>query len=194
MKAGIVLILWLPIFCFKLVSGQATDYLHVPGPIVFEKTMYGLAWTIHPEANFYKQEYVAKGDSVTRFKNMILLDFRCDAKIKDMVDEKVAELKKLKKNNPVVNYQVMENKGEYMLDFLLSENSADGQKINMVERNVYRYKSINKAGQKGVLLFGVSNRFYGDESDKFFSEFKDKRYYLINAVGAFDMPEIKPVK
>ena len=40
-------------------SGQSnkkvTDFLKVPGPIVFDKKSYNLAWTSHPAANFYKQ-------------------------------------------------------------------------------------------------------------------------------------------
>ncbi len=52
-------------------------------------------------------------------------------------------------------------------------------------------KSItDKNGQKAVVLFGVSERAYGDDIDKFFPALKAHRYDLINAVGAFSIPEI----
>ena len=37
------------------------DYLHVPGPVVFDKSSYSLAWSSHPSAIYYKQEYVPAG-------------------------------------------------------------------------------------------------------------------------------------
>ena len=51
-----------------------------------------------------------------------------------------------------------------------------------------------KNGQKAVLLFGVSDRAYGNDIDNFFSNLKEHRYDLINAVGAFDIPEITIAK
>ena len=91
----------------------------------------------------------------------------------DVVATKNAELKKMKASNPVVNYETFEKDGEVMLDFLVSENTPDGKYLSIVERNVYRYKSVvDKNGQKGVLLFGVSERAYGDDIDKFFPNLK----------------------
>ena len=88
-----------------------------------------------------------------------------DSKPADLVNAKIAELKILKETNPVVNYETFQKNGEYMLDFLISENASDG-KINILERNVYRYKSgVDKTGKKYVMLFGVSERSYGSESD-----------------------------
>jgi hypothetical protein len=174
----------------------ARDYLSVPGPLRFNKISYNLVWTSHPAAYFYKQEYIAAGDNVEKFKTLILLDFVTGrSAIKDVVDSKIAELKKLKETNPVVNYEIFENKGEYMLDFLLSENTPDGKVISIVERNVYRYKTVvDKSGEKGVLLFGVSERSYGDDIDKFFASLKLHKKDLLNAVAAFEIPVITIVK
>ncbi|MEO6637530.1 MAG: hypothetical protein ABIN25_04595, partial [Ginsengibacter sp.] len=81
--------------------------------------------------------------------------------------------------------------GEYLIDFLLSANGADGS-MNIVERNVYRYKSFtDKAGKAGVQLFGVSTRSYGADIDKFFAALKANRKDLINKVAQFKLPEIK---
>jgi len=78
-----------------------------------------------------------------------------------------------------------------MLDFLLSQDTPDGKYVSIVERNVYRYKDVtDKNGQKAILLFGVSERAYGDDINKFFSNLKAHRFDLINAVGTFEIPTI----
>ncbi|MGY0036080.1 hypothetical protein [Pedobacter sp. NJ-S-72] len=56
-------------------TGQTfRDYLNLSGPLVFDHASYHLSWTSHPADNFYKQEYIAKGDHVEKFKTMILVD------------------------------------------------------------------------------------------------------------------------
>ena len=180
--------------------GQATktviNYLRVAGPISFEKDSYNLAWTSHPADNYYKQEYLAQGDTLEKFKRLILIDVLVGkTKIKDLVATKIAELNKIKASNPIVQYQTFEKGDEIMLDFLLSENTPDGKLVSTIERNVYRYKNITgKNGQKAVLLFGVSNRAYGNDIDDFLLNLKDNRHDLLNAVGAFDLPEITIAK
>ncbi len=175
---------------------KSTEYLGVAGPISFDKVSYNLAWTSHPADNYYKQEYLAKGDTIEKFKKLIMLEIITGkTKLKDIVATKVAELKKMKVSNPVINYETFEKDGEVMLDFIISENTPDGKLVSILERNVYRYKSVvDKSGQKGVLLFGVSDRHYGNDIDNFFATFKSKRFDLINLVGAFDIPEISIAK
>lgn len=183
---------------FLLISvytfGQAPvkDYFNVPH-IKFNKETYNLAWTSHPTDIYYKHEYLLPGDTFPKFKTMLLLEMITGIKLKDVIGTKVAELKKLKETNPVVNYEILDNSklGEYMLDFLISENSADGKYVLMVERNVYRYKTFkDKDGNKGVILFGISMRHYGDEGDKFFATLKATRDEMLNMVGTFDIPGI----
>jgi len=173
-------------------TAKPTEYLGVAGQISFDKISYNLAWTSHPTANYYKQEYLAKGDTIGKFKKLVLLEIITGkTKLKDVVAAKVTELKKMKASNPVVSYETFEKDGEIMLDFLVSENTPDGKYLSIVERNVYRYKSVvDKNGQKGVLLFGVSERAYGDDIDKFFPNLKAHRFDLINLVGGFETPEI----
>ena len=187
----VLLGLLLTTFSFGQIT-KPTEYLGVAGQISFDKTSYNLAWTSHPTDNYYKQEYLAKGDTIEKFKKLILLDVLTGkTKLKDVVATKIAELKKMKASNPVVNYETFEKDGEVMLDFLVSENTQDGKYLSIVERNVYRYKSlVDKNGQKCILLFGVSERAYGDDIDKFFSNLKAHRFDLLNLCGAFDLPEI----
>lgn len=177
-------------------TAKPTEYLGVVGPISFDKVSYNLAWTSHPADNYYKQEYLAKGDTIEKFKKLIMLEIITGkTKVKDIVATKVVELKKMKVSNPVITYETFEKEGEVMLDFIVSENTPDGKLVSILERNVYRYKSVvDKSGQKGVLLFGVSDRHYGNDIDNFFATFKSKRFDLINLVGAFDIPEISIAK
>lgn len=172
----------------------ATDYLHVPGPIVFDNKAFSLSWSSHPATNFYKQEYLVKGDNPDQFKTMLLTDVVTGGSAtKVVVDKKLADLKKMKEANPVVNYEVISNPktGEYMIDFLLSANDANGN-MKIVERNVYRYRAFtDKAGQTGVQLFGVSTRSYGADINKFLVALKANRKVMVNKVAKFKLPEVK---
>lgn len=173
---------------------KATDYLNVPGPIVFDKQPYSLSWSAHPAADFYKQEYLVKGVNPDKFKMMMLVDvITGESDLKKVTGAKLEELKKMKLQNPVVNYEIIQNPktGEYIIDFLLSANAADGS-MSIVERNVYRYKIFtDKAGKQGILLFGVSTRAYGPDIDKFFTSLKSNRADLVKKVSQFNMPQIK---
>lgn len=114
-----------------------------------------------------------------------------ETKAADLAKAKVAELKQMKETNPMVNYEVFQKNGEIIVDFLLSERSADGKKINILERNVYRYKDITeKNGQKGVMLFGASERSYGNDVDAFLASLKKTKSVLTNAVASFVNPAI----
>jgi hypothetical protein len=178
-------------------SKTVTDYLKVPGPVTFDNKSYKLSWSSHPTADFYKQEYLPAGESADGFKSMILLDVLTgNLNVKDIVAGKVAELKKMKEANPVINYEIFDNSksGEYMLDFLLTANGVDG-KINIAERNVYRYTSFtDAAGKKGVLLFGVSVRSYGKDITTFLTNLKKNKKDLVDKTAQFKMPAVNVSK
>ena len=185
------------LFCSTVSRAQSTkDNLNVPGPIVVDNQAHHLVWTSHPSIAFYKQEYILKGENVEKFKTMVLLDLSLGkTSIKDIVTAKISELKKMKETNPIVNYEIFQKNGEYLLDFLLSANTADGRSMSIVERNVYRYKSItDKSGKKGVLLFAVSTRAYGNDIDKFLVDLKPTKQRLLNEVAQFAIPQITVLK
>lgn len=190
----LIAVMFLSTVAYSQANKSATDYLNIPGPVVFESRPFGLSWTSHPGANFYKQEYLPKTESANQYKTMILVDVVTgDASIKNVVAAKLTELKQMKAGNPMVNYEVINNAatGEYMIDFLLTANAADGKTISIIERNVYRYKTFtNKIGQKGVLLFGVSTRTYGADVTPFLTSLKATRKELVRKVSAFQMPDI----
>jgi hypothetical protein len=175
---------------------KPVDKLNVPGPITINKKSYVLTWTSHPAADFYKQEYIPAGDDVNKFRSMVLVDvIMGGSNLKGIVDAKMAELKKMRETNPLVNYEVFLKNGEYLLDFILSANSADGKTIDIVERNVYRYKLFtDKSGKKGVLLFGVSVRSYGNDIDNFLKALKANKPTLLDEVAQFNMPAVSVSK
>ncbi|AZA82663.1 hypothetical protein C1637_20575 [Chryseobacterium lactis] len=188
-----VLILFLigPIFPLQAQS-KVNDYLHIPGPLQLAQKTYNLAWSSHPNENYFKQEYVSSDENINKYNSMVLIDFvKGDFTITDIVDQKVSELEKMKKINPIVNYQVLENNGEYILDFLISENSQDGKDILIAERNVYRYKAITKNNNKGILLFAVSERGYKENMDQFLNNLKKNPSKLIETVGNYQLPDIE---
>lgn len=175
-------------------KSKATDYLNVAGPVNFDKKAFFLDWSSNPVANFYKQEYLAKNEITGQYNTMLLIDAVVSNKtVAAVAAEKIEELKKLKINNPMVNYESFNNPttGEYMIDFLLSANTADGKQLSIVERNVYRYKAFtDKSGKKGVLLFGVSKRSYGNNINSFLTALKTNKSELVTQVSKFTLPEI----
>lgn len=173
-------------------NNEHKDFLNAGKTILFDNVKYNLAWTSHPSANYYKQEYLSEKDTLEKFKKLILLDVITGKnRLKEVVDSKVAELKKLKETDPMVNYEVFGKDGEIMLDFLLSKSRPDTNDPDIVERNVYRYKTLTDSnGEEGVLMFGVSERVYGDDIDNFLITLKENRFDLPDAVGAFVIPEV----
>lgn len=167
------------------------NYLNVNGPIVFNSGTYEFVWSAHPSPVYYKHEYLKKGETVQKFNSMVMVEVLTGtATPKDLVANKVAELKTMQSTNPYVQFETFFNKDsqEYILDFLVTANSADNKVINIAERNVYRYKVYSENGKKGVLLFAVSTRSYGDNVTKFLQSMKGTRMDLINKVKAFAIP------
>ena len=185
--------LFMSAVAFAQSNKMAVDYLQVPGPITFDSKLYQLNWSTHPAANFYKQEYIVKGDNADKYNAMILVDaVTGNTVIKNVVAAKVAELKKMKEANPVINYEVIDNPktGEYLLDFLVTANAPNGT-ITIVERNVYRYKTYTgKGGNKGVLLFGISTRAYGAAVNGFMTALQTNRKDLMNKVAQFNISQL----
>lgn len=187
----LILLLTIPLF-YVNAQNTVNDYLNISGPIKLNQKEYKLIWSSHPNENYFKQEYISSNENINRYNSMVLIDFvKGDFNIKDVVDQKVAELQEMKKNNPVINYQIFENKEEYILDFLISENSKNGKEILIAERNIYRYKIISNEKNKGVLLFALSERGYPENMDSFFNNLKSNTSKLIEAVGNYKLADIE---
>ena len=192
MKRRLVLFLMF-IAQFVMAQNKVEDYLHLGSKYRFDNKDYELVWSSHPASNFYKQEYILPNENVEKYKRLILIDFiEGDLAPKDVLSGLVNSLENSKKQNPVINYKVYEKNNEYMIDFIMSENSQDGKEVLILERNVYRYFRINTPKRKGILLFGVSDRAYTKkEMDNMFSVLKNKKLDLVNKVIQIEVPKIK---
>jgi len=178
---------------FVMAQNKVEDYLHLGSKYRFDNKDYELVWSSHPASNFYKQEYILPNENVEKYKRLILIDFiEGDLNPKDVLSGLANSLENSKKQNPVINYKVYEKNNDYMIDFIMSENSQDGKEVLILERNVYRYFRINTPKRKGVLLFGVSDRAYTKkEMDNMFSVLKNKKLDLVNKVIQIEVPKIK---
>ena len=178
---------------FFMAQKKVEDYLHLGDKYRFDNKDYKLVWSSHPMDNFYKQEYILPNENVDQYTRMILIDFlEGDLHPKDVLSGLVNSLENSKKQNPVINYKVYEKNNDYMIDFIMSENSQDGKDVLILERNVYRYFRINTPKRKGILLFGVSDRAYTKkEMDNMFSVLKNKKLDLVNKVIQIEVPKIK---
>ena len=192
MKRRLVLFLMFMVQFF-MAQKKVEDYLHLGDKYRFDNKDYELVWSSHPASNFYKQEYILPNENVEKYKRLILIDFiEGDLNPKDVLSGLANSLENSKKQNPVINYKVYEKNNEYMIDFIMSENSQDGKEVLILERNVYRYFRINTPKRKGVLLFGVSDRAYTKkEMDNMFSVLKNKKLDLVNKIIQIEVPKIK---
>lgn len=192
MKKRLVLFLMF-IAQFVMAQNKVEDYLHLGDKYRFDNKDYELVWSSHPASNFYKQEYILPNENVEKYKRLILIDFiEGDLDPKDVLSGLANSLENSKKQNPVINYKVYEKNNEYMIDFIMSENSQDGKDVLILERNVYRYFRINTPKRKGILLFGVSDRAYTKkEMDNMFSVLKNNKFELVNKVAKIEVPKIK---
>ena len=192
MKKRLVLFLMF-IAQFVMAQNKVEDYLHLGSKYRFDNKDYELVWSSHPASNFYKQEYILPNENIEKYKRLILIDFiEGDLDPKDVLSGLANSLENSKKQNPVINYKVYEKNNEYMIDFIMSENSQDGKDVLILERNVYRYFRINTPKRKGILLFGVSDRAYTKkEMDNMFSVLKNNKFELVNKVAKIEVPKIK---
>jgi len=171
-------------------SPKVKDYFSVPGPLEFNKQSYRLSWSTHPNATYYKQEYLTTGQTSDKFTSMILLEVATgDFALADLVKSKTAELDQRKKTDLTTNYAVIQNPttGEYLLDFVISQGTGAA---SIVEWNVYRYVKV-KGSTKGVQLMGYSKRAYGDAGTAFLKQLKTARTADINTMATYKVPEVK---
>ena len=169
-----------------------TDYLHVPGPISFNQQEHLLAWSSHPTDNYYKHEYLPKGQNPERYQQMIMLEVALgDIVPLDIANAKANEIEGRKGTDALAGFTLAENKrtGEILLEFMLSEGTGDAA---IVEWNCYRYKSYaGPSGQKGIMLFALSKRGYGAEGKTFAADCNANGEQYMSEFQSVAFPEIK---
>jgi hypothetical protein len=192
LKAGVLGFFALAFLMNTEAKAQVQDYLQVPGPVIFHKQKFNLAWSSHPNDTYYKHEYVKAGEKVESYKEMVMLEFlEGNLTPKEVAANKVKELENRKNTDPLVNYDVINSPDgkEYIVDFIMSTGPADASEI--VEWNAYRYKQVQeKSGKTGLLLMAISRRAYGNESTGFLKDLKTMRPQYREELSSYKLPEI----
>ena len=173
MKAIIILITSM-LCCLGVSAQTVTEYFDVGNPIKYCGTKYSLVWSARPQENYYVQEYLPKGESLEHYNQMFTVSVIFgDITPLEAVQAKIAELEQRKKTDPVTNYLVAENNGEYILEFIVGD-SSDG-KMNIVEVDVHYYKQMTINGRNESVLSFYSGRAYGDDIMQFIQSIPQKR-------------------
>ena len=167
------------------------NYFNIAEEQSFNGLNYKLSWSSHPADNYYKQEYLPAGETSEHFDHMLVMDFVItEASASQLAQQKKAELEKLKPSDPIINYALYVKEGEIILDFILSDSSSGN--LNIVEHNIYRYKSYTDKGEhKGVLLIGISERAYGKAITPFLTALKQTRVEQLNKLAVYKIPDIE---
>lgn len=169
------------------------DRIGLNGPIEFNKTSYLLAWSQQPNANYFVQEYLPKGENVDHFNQLITVNvYITDISVADAVQQRTEVLTKRKETDKVCNFSVINNPdgGESIIDCLLSSGSTD--KLEVVEFIIYKFKQIELDNHKKVLLiYSYSKRGYGDAIMPFLTNLGKFRRDLLNVMISKEMPVIK---
>lgn len=173
MKIYLSLIISL-ISCLSVFAQSTTEYFNVCNPIKYCDTKYSLAWSANPQENYFVQEYLPQGESFERYNQMFTVSVIFgDRTPLEAVQAKIAELEQRKQTDPIINYMVAGNDGEYILEFIVSDNNNGVLDIVEVDVHHYTQKTIN--GRNALILGFYSSRAYGDDITKFIQSIPQKR-------------------
>lgn len=178
---GFVLALF--ILPLSTMAQNAMDYLNIGKTITFNGTDYKLGWSANPKENYYIQEFYPDGENGESYHNMYTVSTHIidDLNPEMAVKAKAAELDKRKETDMCCNYEIMENNGDYIMNFLVSANSeVNPDKLEVIEFDVHYYHQVNINGRKALQLDFYSHREYGDDIIPFLNKLKtDKDKYTI---------------
>lgn len=175
------------------LAQDTTDYLGVPGPISVGDTDYALSWSSNPQAGYFKQEYLPEGAVPESYETMVMIEFLAtDLPISDVIAAQTAMIEQRKGTDPVANMAIFSNpdSGEILLDFVLSAKDENGEFI--LEWNGYRYVESEFDGQRGSMLFAISERAYGNSaSETFLRNLREFKAQRILDLSSADLPELE---
>ena len=173
-------------------DAEPIDRIGVAGPLVFNDTVFNLAWAAHPDETYYVQEYLPEGENVETFDQMLAVHvFLREVKPKKAVEQKAKELKKRSKIDPVCNYAIWNSpdKSEYIIDFIVGE--SENNISTLVEFDIYRYKEIPlDNGEKGLMVLMYCKRGYRPNIRLFFKWLADTRIGLIDKMTQMEVPVV----
>lgn len=177
---------------FSVINEEPIERIGVNGPLEFNTTDFLLAWTAHPNENYYVQEYLPKNETVDHFNELLTVHvFVMDVSVDAAIQQKINELTKRKETDKACNFNVLKSPDgkESILDCLLSTHKND--KIDVVEFVIYRYKQIElKNNKKALLIYAYSKRSYDEKIIAFLKNLKSERMTLLNVMTAKKLPEI----
>ena len=179
-------------FLILFTNTQVPEYFSIEGPLEFNSKSYDLRWSDKPNENYYIQEYFLASEVPEDFKEMLTIHlFDTDLQINEAVDIKIKELIERKKNDPVVQYQLIESPDgkEIIVDFILSE-SKEG-KMTIVEFNIYHYRAIKIENKEYVTVTAYTERAYAENITPFLKDLGANRSELLNEMISFEKPSIE---
>lgn len=160
--------------CLSLSAQSAIEYFNAGNPIKYCGTDYFFVWSAQPQENYFVQEYLPKGESLDHYNQMFTVSVIFgDITPLEAVKAKIVELEQRKRTDPITNYMVAENNGEYILEFIVSD-SSDGE-MNTVEVDMHYYKQMKINGRIANVLNFYSCRAYGDDIMPFIQSIPEKR-------------------
>ena len=175
-------------FCLPASAEDSEDRIGVPGPLSFDGTDYTLEWSSNPSPGYFKQEYVPAGQTVERYRSMILVEVAAGVNVNAALAAQTNMLNQRKGSDPLVNLDVIRNhqSGELILDFIVSDKDEKGEYI--AEWNAYRYVPLPDG--QSTMLFAISHRAYGnDEVRAFLANLKSVRPDQINKIARYELPD-----
>ncbi len=153
---------------------------------MFGDKPFALAWSSAPRPGYVKQEYLPAGQAPGSYESMLLIEvLDGPVDVRGAVSAQVSSLSGRRGQDPLFNMQLLrkESLGEVLLDFLIGGRSDDGRSI--AEWNGYRYLPLPG---RGVMLFAVSHRGYGDSINAFLTRLKSFRPAEIARIAAYVVP------
>lgn len=169
---------------------EPIERIGVKGPLEFNQTVFKLAWTANPDATYYAQEYLSKGENVETFNQMLAIHlFIKDIKPKDAVFEKAFQiLEKLGKDS-LVYFTGSADEKTFILDFLVEEKKF--LKRTLAEYNLYRYQEIDLDNEKKALMvYMYCKRGYSADIKQFLKSLADAKEGYREEIFSTEIPVI----
>ena len=165
---------------------KPVEYFSVGNPIKYCGDKYYFAWSSNPVDHYFVQEYLPEGETFDNYKRMFTVSvLMVNLNPVDAIKAKMAELDERKKNDPVTNYLVAENDGDYILEFLVSDSNGD--EMNCAELDIHYYSQKQIFGRKVSVLYFYSERAYGDDITPFIKSIPEKRAKLYEGMTKLDL-------
>ncbi len=163
---------------FLAMAQKSKDELKAGESITYAGIPFYLGYSSHPVKDYYFQEYFPKGEKPDSYRQMFTVSLHYSKSLTpaQAVEAKAKELGERKKTDQCCNYAVMENNGEYMMDFLVSApDKDDPDALSVVEFDIHRYRQVEVNGKKAIQLMFYSRRAYGDDIIPFLTKLKTER-------------------